>query len=423
MEHSEEDTSSEISPAVVEILKKFLDAKYGHQKYNYQIKGAAKKGDNYMGVVYRVTIKTHNDNANKQSVILKVPPSNLLQRNQFFARAGFLREALAYEKFLPLVEDFQKSKGLDVSDRFFEYPQCYFTSTEEFDETICMNDLQVEGFFMHNRFEPLTLDHVVYIMGIYAKLHATSLAMKDQIPEKINSFKNISDIFEQRKNDVQLNDYFESLKRSALESIDKEHEQAYWDKLNEYFNSGTFYELMLTLLDSNTSEPYSVICHGDCWINNVMFKQENGKVVDARLIDWQIMRYSSPIIDIMYFLMSSTTREFRKQHFQQVLHGYHCAVQEHIKKLDSDPEKLYSCSAFNREFKKKGAIGLLFGMIVLPILTTKSEDVPDLEKLSEKVSAGHSTDAMEAGFVGAKSILFNERLRGIIMDSIDWNLI
>lgn len=94
-----------------------------------------------------------------------------------------------------------------------------------------------------------------------------------------------------------------------------------------------------------------------------------------------------------------------------------------IYRLGSDPEKLYSRSAFNDEFQKKGAIGLLFGMIVLPILTTKSEDVPDLEKLSEKVSAGHSTDAMEAGFVGTKSTLFNERLCGIIMDSIDWNLI
>ncbi|XP_037805479.1 uncharacterized protein LOC119599672 [Lucilia sericata] len=421
MEHLEHSTSNEISTAVIELLKNFLDAKYGPQSYKYQIQGAAKKGDNYMGVVYRITITTNS--GNKQSIILKVPPSNPLQRNQFFARAGFLREALAYEKFLPLVEDFQKLKGLPVSETFFEYPQCYFTSIEEYNETICMSDLQIDEFFMHNRFEPLTLDQVVHIMGIYGKLHATSLAIKDQNPEKINSLKNMKDIFEQRKNDIQLNDYFESLKRSALESIDKEMEHVYWDKLNEYFNRGTFYELMLTLLDSKSSEPYAVICHGDCWINNVMFKKENGKVVDARLIDWQIMRYSSPIIDIMYFLMSCTTREFRKQHFQQVLDFYHCAVREHIKKLGSNPENLFARSAFNREFKNKGAIGLIFGMIVLPILTTKSEDVPDLEKLSEKVSAGHSTDAMEAGFVGAKSLLFNERLRGIIMDSIDWDLI
>lgn len=91
--------------------------------------------------------------------------------------------------------------------------------------------------------------------------------------------------------------------------------------------------------------------------------------------------------------------------------------------MGSNSEQLYPRDALDREFKNKGAIGLLFGMIVLPILTTKSEDVPDLEKLSEKVSSGHSTDAMEAGFVGAKSDVFNERMRGIIYDTIDWDLL
>lgn len=88
-----------------------------------------------------------------------------------------------------------------------------------------------------------------------------------------------------------------------------------------------------------------------------------------------------------------------------------------------NPDILYPRKGLNREFKSKGAIGLLFAMIILPILTTKSEDVPDLEMLSEKVSLGQSTDAMEAGFIGATSTIFNERMRGIIRDSVDWDLI
>lgn len=298
MENMEEDTSNEITPSVIKILENFLDSKYGQQKYKYKIEAAAKKGDNYMGVIYRVIVFPLNDNeANKQSLILKVPPLNPLQRNQFFARAGFLREALAYEevgfiineeifkitftyntdvyiKFLPTINDFQNSKGLVENEKFFEYPQCYFTSIEDLYETICMNDLQVDGFFMHNRFESLTLDHVTFIMRIYGKLHATSIAMKDQCPDKFQRFKSISDIFEQRKDDVQLNDYFESLKRTALESLDKNKYSEYWAKLNEYFNKGKFFDLMLDLLNAQSSEPYAVICHGDCWINNVMFKQE-----------------------------------------------------------------------------------------------------------------------------------------------------
>lgn len=98
MANFKEDASSDISPPVIEILEKFLNLKYEERIYQYEIQGAAKKGDNYMGIVYRVTITPLNENRNKESIILKVPPQNQQQRNQFFARAGFLREALAYEE-------------------------------------------------------------------------------------------------------------------------------------------------------------------------------------------------------------------------------------------------------------------------------------------------------------------------------------
>lgn len=137
-----------------------------------------------------------------------------------------------------------------------------------------MNDLQTDGFHMFNRLEPLPLDHVINAMHVFAKLHAVSLVIKDQCPEKFVVFKSIEDIFEQRKYDIQLNNYFESLKVTTLNCIDKEKEFYYWNKLNVYFNIGTLYELLLDLLNSKSSEPYSVICHGDCWINNIMFKQE-----------------------------------------------------------------------------------------------------------------------------------------------------
>ncbi|XP_073828807.1 pinkman [Musca autumnalis] len=420
-----EKEGNEISAVAIAALNNFLDTTFGINNYTYDINLATKKGDNYMGVVYRITvspIQCDIKNENSMNLILKVPPLNLQRRQQFFAGPGFNRETLAYEHILPLFHDFQKSKGLKSHEMFIEYPRFYFAVCEELHEAICMSDIQEEDFYMHDRFKSLTRDHVSLTMRIYGKLHATSLSIKDQTPEKMKNFKDMVDIFVQRKDDPQLNNYFESLKKSALDCLDKDREPVYWKKLNDFFSRGSFYDLMLNLLESKSSEPHSVICHGDCWINNIMFKNENNLVVDARLLDWQIMRYASPIIDIMYLLMSCTTKEFRALYFFEMLDIYYSSVSDHLQRLGSNPT-IFNREDFDKEFKAKGAIGLLLAMIVLPILTTKSEDIPDLEKLSEKVTLGQSTDAMEAGFIGAKSDIYHARMKGVVCDTIDWGLI
>uniref|UniRef100_A0A1A9VLX7 CHK domain-containing protein n=1 Tax=Glossina austeni TaxID=7395 RepID=A0A1A9VLX7_GLOAU len=415
--------NNEISDLVYKILNNFLNKEYGQGKYKYDIKGATKKGDNYLGVVYRITVKMLDNEDNRHQLILKVPPQNLLRREKFFARPVFLREALAFEKFFPLISDFQQAKGLSIQESFHEYPKYKFSSTDYMNEVICMDDLQPQGFYLFDRFAPLTYDHVTILMRIYGKLHATSLVIKDENPELLSELQKMQDIFVQQKDYEPLNNYFESLKVNVLECIDKQREHDYWSKLNEYLNSATIFELMLSILDSKSSEPYSVICHGDCWINNIMYKYENDRIKDACLIDWQIMRYASPVIDLMYFLMCCTTGEFRQKYFQNMIDIYHKSATDHIKRLGADADKLYSRIGLDKELRGKGAIGLLFATFVLPILTTRSEDVPDLEILSEKVAAGQTIDIKDSGIHGENATLYNKRMHDVVTDTIDYGWI
>ncbi|XP_037932151.1 uncharacterized protein LOC119666944, partial [Teleopsis dalmanni] len=349
-----------LNDVITGALQHILEAKFPRCEYSYNIKKASAKGDNYIGEVFRIFVEV-NANRDKQfKLILKLPPQNLIRRKQFFARPCFLRESLAYEEFLPIVNTFQITKGiLPINPQsFHEYAECYYTLTDEMNEAIFMEDLCDKNFDIFNRFEQLTMDHVTLVLRIYAKLHAVSFAIKDQKPELFEKFRDIKDIFQQRKDDSQLAVYFEELKKSTLACV-YENDKSHWNKLHEYFEKSTFFELILPLIDGKLNEPHAVICHGDCWNNNIMFKHENEKVTEARLIDWQIMRYASPITDLAYFIFSCTTQEFRINNYELMLDTYYREFEQHVKRLGSEPKNLFSRDTFNTELKKKGAIGLL----------------------------------------------------------------
>ena len=47
---------------------------------------------------------------------------------------------------------------------------------------------------------------------------------------------------------------------------------------------------------------FQTIIHGDAWTNNAMFKFENGQAVDIAMLDFQIVRITSPAVDLAYLL-------------------------------------------------------------------------------------------------------------------------
>ena len=58
----------------------------------------------------------------------------------------------------------------------------------------------------------------------------------------------------------------------------------------------------------NDSE-YNVLTHCDFWTNNMLFRGD-----EARLIDFQLTYFTSPVVDLMLFLITSPNMEVRTNH-------------------------------------------------------------------------------------------------------------
>lgn len=87
------------------------------------------------------------------------------------------------------------------------------------------------------------------------------------------------------------------------------------DKIYEMFNQRN------KLTDVAT---FPCIIHGDLWVNNILLKYDaKGKPVSLKFVDFQQTRRGNIYEDLIYFIFTSTTPEFRKQYLVQVLNSYY----------------------------------------------------------------------------------------------------
>uniref|UniRef100_A0A1B6KYQ0 CHK kinase-like domain-containing protein n=1 Tax=Graphocephala atropunctata TaxID=36148 RepID=A0A1B6KYQ0_9HEMI len=79
----------------------------------------------------------------------------------------------------------------------------------------------------------------------------------------------------------------------------------------------------------------NVLLHGDVWVNNLLFKYKNNRLepIDVKLFDFRTLRYSTPVLDLYYFLYTSANDEVREFHQLELFDLY-------LKTLNGELEKM-----------------------------------------------------------------------------------
>lgn len=127
-------------------------------------------------------------------------------------------------------------------------------------------------------------------------------------------------------------------------------------------------------------------------------------------------RYASPATDIYYYYACCTVQEFRQKYFAKLLRVYHDSLTVALKRLatlkiyfafislkknlqnfrfGSDPEKLFPFEALQQQLRTFGIFGISVGALMLPMLTSDSNDCAKLEELADQMQSGESTDVFE----------------------------
>lgn len=113
-----------------------------------------------------------------------------------------------------------------------------------------------------------------------------------------------------------------------------------------------------------------------------------------KFIDYQISRYVSPALDLVYFIFASTDKTFRDEHYHELIKIYHNSLSKFLKRLGEDPEILFPFEALEGQLKKFGRFGMPCSLMLLPIITTQSRDLPDFDKMAEMMDEFKKGDGM-----------------------------
>lgn len=162
-----------------------------------------------------------------------------------------------------------------------------------------------------------------------------NVLFKEQHPTKFEKLtRKINEGIFSDKNKEWYENYYKNLTKNTLEMVTKSinPESEYVKRMKQFIDPNTFFDEMITLV--NTTGPLSVICHGDCWTNNFLYKygnqsEENDgvdgngrKIEEMQFVDFQLIRYGSLTLDIVNLLYCCTDQNLRQKHMPLLLKLY-----------------------------------------------------------------------------------------------------
>lgn len=310
------------------IVERYLDAKY-FTISDFFVKAL---GENTSGFISDHAILSVNVNVNGLDEVytffLKISSEELAVHAQYIEDIGaFKKETQLFNGLIPLL---QKCSSKQWS------PKCLYSRKD----LLVFENLSQLGFFNceHKKKTILDLEHCLEAAKALARLHSASIILESKpvfSAKPYNIYKEFGDILKENTyvSDVKSprKKWLDVSIRATLALMRLIPELKTPEKLAKINEQLPKIFLDLPNVVKASSKFCNVMGHGDIWANNMMFKYENGKPIDCRLVDFQFSRYAPASWDLMGMLHLTTTREFRDNYMQKVVDAYYNVVNEELR--------------------------------------------------------------------------------------------
>ncbi|KAK7597938.1 hypothetical protein V9T40_014894 [Parthenolecanium corni] len=294
----------------------------------------------------------------QKKLIIKVPTSTptfaIFESLNFFKR-----EIGMYEKVIPRMNKYL--------DKTLAPAHLYTTDSQ----ILVLEDLIARGFESGEKFQLLDLHQTKSGMKALSHFHAASHKLHLEDPNILDDLFTIHlGILEFRKKIINWGPIVLELLRRKNET----HLIGIVEAAITFLKKDD--DAMRAFLDRSKFK-FLALNHGDARKVNFLYKYTSSSQVEAQLVDFQLSLWSSPLLDIIYFLISSASLNLIEFHFDDLINEYLDELNEKLIKINCP--STYTRSDFDTDLK-----ALRFYLIYSVILSC-SDVSPIDQKLIEDV--------------------------------------
>ncbi|XP_015431089.1 PREDICTED: uncharacterized protein LOC107187490 [Dufourea novaeangliae] len=294
----------------------------------------------------------------KINFFTKLPPPSTSPQYDFIQEYGtFKKEVALYTTVFPEVLD-----GLD--NRCI--PECFLGLEND---VIVLEDMAHSGYEMTDKRKPFDYEHCKILMRTLARFHAKSLIFEEVCQKNLHDeFSHCMQETLWPLKDGRAKAMFDAAVKGTVSVIDLMPELSV-DKRRSFRAKVIDLCADHAVKLSPSTRHKNVLCHGDLWANNILFKyDDDGKPLECCLIDFQLARYNPPAHDILCFLQFTTTRKLREEHSEDLFRVYHETMAEALQEAKLDIANIFPWNEFIESIEDLRVMCITHGVLNIPIM-------------------------------------------------------
>jgi len=317
----------------------------------------------------------------KYHLIVKSQPQNEDARRFLKPSRTFEKEVQMYGQVFHDMANFVRSESI-VSlncckdSEVIDIPRCYYTRWAGEDnvkeDLIILENLYPQGFrFAIGQDSGLNRRHAELVIRELAKFHAISYCMKKGSNDSLlNAYTYLAEDSLYRSD---TSDFTKRTITPVMASLaellrNTKKYQTHYDWFVDLARN--FHDIQMEMV--RPKNLFAVICHGDLWLSNILFKyshndQKEIRPMEVKFIDFQSARFASLATDLVLFLFTSVRTDLRREILGELISLYYATFLVSVRSLNIT-EDIFSMEELFIEIENYIIYGFLEGIWYLDII-------------------------------------------------------